>query len=294
MEGVQKLTSNHEEYIENHKVFIRNMRVPKHGNVDDTLFMMGVFSDLSLRPEREIRVLSIGSGSGNMDKPIIDALTALHPKDIVHYTVLEPMKAAVANYKEMVTSHKAEWSGVEFKYYIQTIEKYLEDDQDDHSRRCERYDVIHAIHAVYYFEKRDGTFRDLYSRLNTNGVMLIRINSECIMEPSIYINRYLTTLGYPSAAVIQETLFKEIPSDTIEIKTTHSNLDIVVTECFKKDSGEGNTLLDFITHISKFRKSMPQEIVKEVLKCLKNVCIEKEGGVLAVNDPRINFVIRKK
>ncbi|XP_078000616.1 histamine N-methyltransferase-like [Glandiceps talaboti] len=272
MQEVEKLISNDEEYIQDLDIFLRNMRVPKNDNVDDEIFMKGVFKDPSFRPEKEIRILSIGSGSGDIDKFIINALTAIHPKIIC--SVVEPMKVAVANYKEMVTSHKAEWSGVEFKYYIQTIEKYLDDNQDDHSRRCEHYDVIHAIHCVYYFEKRDGTFRDLYSRLHKNGVMLIRISGGGFAKSKVYINR-IRKLAYTGVADMEEILLKEIPSDATEIKTTKA--DVIVTECFNEDSDEGNQLLDFITQISKFRKSMPQEIVQMYMKYLKSECVEKEG-----------------
>ncbi|XP_078000618.1 histamine N-methyltransferase-like [Glandiceps talaboti] len=282
MQEVEKLMSNEDEYMDDFKVLLRNIRVPKHDTNNDEFSMAEVFSNISSGLENEIRVLAIGTGSGYNDELIINTLTTLHQKII--YTVVEPMKAAVANYKEMVASNKAEWSGVEFKYYIQTIEKYLDDNQDDHSRRCERYDVIHAVHSAYYFVKRDGTFRDLYNQLNENGVLLIRVAGDHMMKSKMYINRYIKAWEYTGPADIEETLLKEIPSDTMAMQIKITKAYIVVTECFNEYSDEGNKYLDFITQIPKFRKSMPREIVQSFMNYIKTECVAKEGEDFVMNN----------
>ncbi|XP_006823792.1 histamine N-methyltransferase-like [Saccoglossus kowalevskii] len=132
---------------------------------EDAIKMIG---KLDLESRKEVRVLSIGSGNGDVDLHFINALVDKYTK--IHYTVVEPAKASIDEFKRLTKSKKDIWNGVNFIFRVQEVEDYLEE-----GGTSDKYDVIHACHSLYRCRDAENTLHYLYNMLSKEGMLLIRV-----------------------------------------------------------------------------------------------------------------------
>eukprot|EP00058_Branchiostoma_floridae_P027849 XP_002613340.1 hypothetical protein BRAFLDRAFT_68307 [Branchiostoma floridae] len=174
-------------------------------------------------PGADLRVLGIGSGSGETDSAILKKLLQRHSS--VYNRVVEPSGEMIGRYK--------------------TAEEYFQTKDDT------KFHLIHAVHVLYYVEDLDATLRNLWEQLGDGGYMLVAIQSDKggwgglrhkLWEKFGQGDRVMTWCS--TSGDVKQCL------DTrgISYVTSVDEININVSECFKDDSEAGKLLLDFLTH----------------------------------------------
>ncbi|XP_077985943.1 histamine N-methyltransferase-like [Glandiceps talaboti] len=282
---LEEITSvmNDEEYHERYDICLKNglsLRPAK-----SVAYMNEVFHNLCIDTDRELRVLAIGTGNGIADIPIINAIIRRYSKIV--YEFVEPFQSKVDEFKALVGS-RDDWKEVTFNSYTQTIDDFIRDKKKE--GQGIHYDVIHAIHCVYYF---DGghTIRTLYDWVAKDGIFLIGIASGGWVDCTIKINQIYRNpkRRFVGCESVLDCL-KEFPG--IKMEKDARECQIKVTECFQPHSVDGNKMLDVLYGILNFRKYVGQERATMLLDYLKEICIQKGDGYFLVGFDN-DIVIKK-
>ncbi|XP_077995036.1 histamine N-methyltransferase-like [Glandiceps talaboti] len=275
MEESVPLVLHKKEYSTRFEVVQRNGLASRNeACVDD---MNNLFGNIRMDPENTLKVLAIGTSSGMNDVTIINALLGCC-HDIL-YTVVEPDKDAVEDFKAMVQSKGDMWSQVTFDYHVQKIEEFIDDRRSRDSDVKDDYDVIHALHVIFFVLR--PVYRDLYDMLGSPGILLIRMItgawSKCLDSYHQHIRN--PTLVDWDGKRKEKDVKRDLPG--VKIDTTfRSTGHLDITECFKEDSVEGNQMLDFFFQCLDFRKIIPKEKQEFFLKVLKDQCSVSEDKIL--------------
>ncbi|XP_019637254.1 PREDICTED: histamine N-methyltransferase-like [Branchiostoma belcheri] len=153
-----------------------------------------------------VRVLSIGSGSGEVDSAILRKI--LQRQSSVYNRVVEPSGEMLKDFKALV-QHDTSLGAVKFDWRQQTAEEYFS--QSDGTK----FDLAHAVHALYFVDDHDATLRNMWEQLDEEGHLFVLA---------------LTGINY--------------------VITDEQEQYVNVAECFKEHSEAGRLLLDFLTQTS--------------------------------------------
>ncbi|PIK53809.1 Histamine N-methyltransferase [Apostichopus japonicus] len=103
--------------------------------------------------------------------------------------------------------------------------------------------------------------------------------------------------------MLPESIFSEISSSSVkqlleknEIQyESHQMPDVIdITNCFDPENKEGQLLLDFLMHVSQFRKTAPSDLVNAVLDGIGSPDFStKEDGKVIVYGTADTIVIKK-
>ncbi|XP_077995038.1 histamine N-methyltransferase-like [Glandiceps talaboti] len=287
MEESVPLSLHLKEYCASFRVLQRHGLASR--NAASTDDMNKLFGNIKVDPGKTLKVLAIGTSSGMNDVTIIDALVGCC-HDIL-YTVVEPDEIGVEDFKAMVQSKGDKWSRVTFDYHVQKIEEFLDDRRSRDSDVKDMYDIIHALHLLYYV--LTPIYLDLYDMLGSPGIFLIRmitgVWSNCLTTFRQHFKN--PALLFWDGKMIEKDMARDLPG--VKIDTTYrSSGHADVAKCFKEDSEDGNQMLDFIFECLNFRKSVPKEKQEFFLKYLKDQCSVSEDEILFPSQ-EMDFTIRK-
>ncbi|XP_078691738.1 histamine N-methyltransferase-like [Branchiostoma floridae x Branchiostoma belcheri] len=235
---VGKLHLSAERYVASLTAYEAAMEVsPKNyyrffgSNVPDTILC---------EPGADVRVLGIGSGSGEIDSVIVKKLLQRH--NSVYNRVVEPSGEMIERYKALVCEDRS-LAAVKFDWRQQTAEEYSMTKDDT------KFHLIHAIHVLYHVEDLHATLRNMWEQLADGGYMFVAMESEengwaklwhKLTETFVQGDRLKTSLRH-SGDVKQCLDAMDISYVTSEYETS-----VNVTECLKEDSETGSLLLDFL------------------------------------------------
>ncbi|XP_077990959.1 histamine N-methyltransferase A-like [Glandiceps talaboti] len=275
-------TINHNEYHDRYKICVKNGLAERiaHSVAD----MEEVFGKLCLDTKGELQVLSIGTGNGKNEVPIINALHRQYPNMV--YDFIEPAQGQVDEFHSLIQSHIDEWKGISFKEHVQTIDEFIEESKGQDVQ----YDVIIAIHSAYHFKGGATTICKLYDWLIKGGILLFRMGSggwpKCSAKISDYYkNPMITFFGSED---LQEILKGNISEAEREEK--HRKGKFKVTECFLEPSEDGNKMLDIIFGVINFRQNVPRATADNLLAYMRECCTEEEDDLfLSDNDDDLIF-----
>jgi len=107
-----------------------------------------------------LSVLSIGSGNGNFDLPLIEI-----PREkfnLIRYAALEPNKAQCEHFK--ATTAASPVPNVRFTFRATPFETF---------RTRRRFDLIHLTHCLYYMPNREQVLLQVYKLLAKRGRIII-------------------------------------------------------------------------------------------------------------------------
>ncbi|XP_066275896.1 histamine N-methyltransferase-like [Branchiostoma lanceolatum] len=107
---------------------------------------------LPCEPGADVRVLGIGSGSGEVDRAVLKKVLQRHNR--VYSRVVEPSKDMIKQYKELVRVDTS-LSAVKFDWRQQTAEEYFQTKGDT------KFHLIHAVHVLYHVEDIHATLRNM-------------------------------------------------------------------------------------------------------------------------------------
>ncbi|XP_035693722.1 histamine N-methyltransferase-like isoform X1 [Branchiostoma floridae] len=208
-------------------------------------------------PGTDLRVLGIGSGSGDVDSAILKKLLQRH--NSVYNRVVEPSGEMIERYKTRVREDTS-LGAVNFDWRQQTAEEYVQTKDDT------KFHLIHAVHVLYHVEDLDATLRNMWEQLADGGYMFITIKSDACYAfegkdagGKLYYKLWekfgkgdrLKTSLRTSVDVEQWLDARGISYDVTSEDVAALNIDI--SECFNEKSEAGMKILDFLTqtpHVS--------------------------------------------
>ncbi|XP_038069076.1 histamine N-methyltransferase-like [Patiria miniata] len=275
-------------YVKAFKVFCaRSAKFRTYSDWVDGVFSEPVVGKLQATVDgrEELRVLGVGSGSGEMDCAMLEKLKRRFPR--INNRVVEPSCELLGQYKALAQSKAHELQGVECDFRQQKLEQY------EKAGDATKFHFISAVHCMYHLDDYDSSLEYLYNCLIPGGAILVIHLSEnsglCryrerfpCFQPSDH--------NYSTSADIRSSLDRRgIPY------TQHPypvRLDI--TKCFDQASEEGGLLVDFLTNVLNYRKTAPEDMQRTVMECLgSSLCSESKNDGIYLNMDWDAIVISK-
>eukprot|EP00057_Strongylocentrotus_purpuratus_P005022 XP_003730011.1 PREDICTED: histamine N-methyltransferase [Strongylocentrotus purpuratus] len=275
-ENLPKLVEDLDDYLEAYQAYAEfsGLKVNIYKDWARIIFEDHVVSHFTSKfPSDEIiRVLAVGSGDGKVDSCMLEQLVARYPR--IHYTVVEPAKEPLEEFKALINDNRPKFDGVEFEWRNETFDDFQKlEEEKERSRGVdkERFHLIHAVHSLYYANDLQQAQSYLRDRLVKHGALLVILLSE---EAGIYRvwDRYPKLCEGSPATNLCSAHLREIyaRSDT-PYKFHHQSWPSDISQCFDPASIKGGRMLDFITHVRNFRQSAPEELKKSVVAFLRGL-----------------------
>ncbi|XP_078671387.1 histamine N-methyltransferase-like [Branchiostoma floridae x Branchiostoma belcheri] len=192
-------------------------------------------------PGADLRVLGIGSGSGDIDSAILKKLLQRH--NSVYNRIVEPSGEMIGRYKALVRDDTS-LGAVKCDWRQQTAEEYFQTKGDT------KFHLVHGVHVLYNVEDMHATLRNMWEQVTDGGYMMVALESDKSEQGKLYHKLWdefgqgdrLKTSFRTSGDVRQW-----FDARGISYVTSEDELNINVTECFKEDSETGKSLLEFLT-----------------------------------------------
>ncbi|MEM9354398.1 MAG: class I SAM-dependent methyltransferase, partial [Planctomycetota bacterium] len=219
-----------------------------------------------------LRVLSVGCGSGILDLPLLDAVAADGRKVI--YTAVDPNPVACRRFREGFEALNP--PNVELVVLEHGIER-LEPDL--------RFDLIHAVHSLYYLSDPADSIDNLLGRLAPQGRLAV------LQAPKAELN-LLSDCFWPTsgedAIWFSGCVRQHLDDSGLAFREDRIDAKVDVTPCFEDKSSGGRMLLDFITQADSdaFHTS-----IKEGCRTYLRSVAETVSGQVMVEHPVDAFVV---
>ncbi|XP_071949937.1 histamine N-methyltransferase B-like [Antedon mediterranea] len=212
--------------------------------------------------ERGLKVLGIGSGSGELELKHTLQLLRTFPQ--ISLTSIEPVPDHLDEYKQLVAKEADTLKSVTYDWRQQTLDQYRHE-----VGASKKYDVIVSINSVYYFDDVEDSMIYLRDILEDDGILIIVLVSENGMTyrlwdrfPHLYdASHFHRICSLHLLDVLQKC---NIKYDSERIRS-----DVDLTECFIEGSEDGQYLLDFVSHVIDLRGSTSPECYSEFVSFLK-------------------------
>ncbi|XP_019630916.1 PREDICTED: histamine N-methyltransferase B-like [Branchiostoma belcheri] len=202
-------------------------------------------------PGTDVRVLGIGSGSGEADSIITKKLLQRH--EGVYNRVVEPSGEMIEKYKALVREDTI-LRAVKFDWHQQTTEEYFQ------KKENAKFHLIHAINVLYYVEDPVATLRNMWEQLADGGYMLVTMESEKGDWGKLHLELW-KDFGQGDRLDTSLRLSGDVKKWLDAMDATYvsfeNRIDVNTTKCFDEKSEEGILLLDFITH-TPYTSSVPE------------------------------------
>ncbi|XP_078673509.1 histamine N-methyltransferase-like [Branchiostoma floridae x Branchiostoma belcheri] len=205
-------------------------------------------------PGTDLRVLGIGSGSGDVDSVILKKLLQRH--DRVYNRVVEPSGELLEQYKTRMRDDTS-LAAVKCDWRQQTAEEYFQTKGDT------KFHLIHAVHVLYHVDDFHATLRNMWEHLADGGCMLVAQKSGKDAGGRLYYklwdefgqgDRLKTSLR---TSVDVEQWFDAAGIEYVTSGDGHGwNIDI--SECFREESEAGMKILDFLTQTPYVSSNRPE------------------------------------
>lgn len=243
------------------------------------------------------RVLGVGSGHGQVDLRILNAIaTAIESsqkkRPVIHTTIIEP-SALIQEFRSSVSPLPQPLGGladVSFEWHQTTFQKFIESFP---GKEC--FEVVHFIASLYYMDA-ETSLKICHQLLASGGAMFCTLAAERSFFPKLAKKLDPGRVDFCSA----HKLFTEVDVINIaqknnwkyeELRSTRSTNDI--SSCFDESSTEGGLLLDFLTHQENFRVTADRKLYEDVMEFLNEECTTDESGKKFITPEMTAIVIYK-
>ncbi|XP_038059891.1 histamine N-methyltransferase-like [Patiria miniata] len=216
-----------------------------------------------------IRILGVGSGSGEIDCAILKRLLRQFP--CIDNRVVDPSDELLGRYKALAEYKAHQLHGVTCDWRQQTIEQYKK------AGDLTKFHFISAIDSIYQAQDAlDSWLTYLYSRLESGGVMLVimRTDDSGFTRFLNGFQRFHANYHDVTSGDVRSCL------DRLGIAYTQYRQPrrMNITTCFDRASEEGNLLLDFLTFTMCFREAASEDLQTWVMEHLASSdCSERNG-----------------
>eukprot|EP00058_Branchiostoma_floridae_P027865 XP_002613356.1 hypothetical protein BRAFLDRAFT_68341 [Branchiostoma floridae] len=174
----------------------------------------------------DVRVLSIGSGSGETDNVVLKKI--MQSRSSVYNRVVEPSAEMLRDFK--------------------TAEEYFSDSDGT------KFDLAHAVQVLYHVDDHHVTLRNMWEQLADGGHLFALLLSDKRGMGRLFHeiwkwfphgdDRLRTSLR--SSGDVKRSL----ESSGISYVIAEDEHDVNLAECYKEDSEAGRLILDFLTQTS--------------------------------------------
>ena len=241
---------------------------------DQQQLILDWLTAFSIRSESvdPLSFLSVGCGSGILDNPLIESLSALGRR--ISYTGIDPN--AIACKRFLDNFRKLQLTDVRLDVQQETVESMRFD---------QTFDIIHAVHSLYYFDDPAATITRLLLRVCPGGKLLI------LQAPKAELNRLADCFWYSNKDMdiwFSERLEMYLQEVGLAYKKTRINARVDMTDCFEEQSADGAMMLDFVTQVDC--KALTQAARELVLGYLTAIS-QQHGDNVLVSHPVDAFVI---
>jgi SAM-dependent methyltransferase len=184
--------------------------------------------DASLDP---VRVLSVGCGSGILDNPLIQAIATSSQR--IEYTGVDPNPVACRRFRDEF--EKQEHPNVGLDLREQSIESFTS---------TVRFDIIHVVHSLYYFEDPADILDRLLELLAPEGKVVI------VQGPEAELNQLAKcfwTHHTENGIWFSDCLADHLSKCRLAFSRQRIHGEVDVARCLEVDCPRGEMMLDFIT-----------------------------------------------
>ena len=241
-------------------------------------------SSFDLKQRSVFNILSVGSGTGEMDFEIVNIVQKelqnhqQWSKMSIFNRALEPDLCSSNGYKENIAKLGDIFASTFFEVRQQTFAEYQGSEE-----KAVSFDIVHFIHSLYHVDLEKAVLHCLEKQLNENGCLVCLTSDN--ENPIMKVRTNLTVLAPNDPSFLQDNTLVHITEKLIEIaekcgwkhEIYSRELLIDITEVFDAESVKGNLLLDFITNIENFRKSVTKYVLEETLALMEQLMIVKDG-----------------
>lgn len=219
-----------------------------------------------------LSLLSVGCGSGILDNPLLEALSDAGRRIV--YTAIDPNAVACSRFRG--DFGLLEMPNVRLEVRQETVESISCD---------QKFDIIHAVHSLYYFDDPAATIKRLLVRMRIGGKLLI------LQAPKAELNRLADCFWFPNQDVdiwFSERLETYLQGVDLAYKKTRIHGRVDVARCFEAECAHGAMMLDFITQVNC--RKLKQAAREQILGYLTAVA-ERDGDRVWVKHPVDAFVV---
>lgn len=251
---------------------------------------------IDLCKQKEINILSVGSGDGQTDLAIVKIVKEYIEKRKKHQGVegavkllnraIEPDEKALDVYENEVKSLQKDLDNVVFDLQPPRVfDVYSAEPKGD-----TKFDIVHFFHCFYYIDVEAALVHCYNSELRERGMIIICLATSNHLICSIA--RLYKMKGPYCFDQINESISKTIEKHAWKCKEYIEEHDFDVSEVFDEKSKEGNAFLDFLMLTVHFRASTSPEDVQEVLDIIKKMSIYRDGKYYAKLQQRIAIIYK--
>ena len=231
------------------KIWLANDVIPR---------LMSLYGHEDSMPKTAFKVLAVGSCGGTFDCLLLNALLSHAPELIkgkqVIYTVVEPNAIAIDVFKDRIALHSVLFDNVIFNFVSKHIEEFLETNQP------ERYDFVHFMHVLYYFESEEEVLKSAYEKfLASPGCILIATGSEGDIWTKLLesFRTKIPALPGEQHFPTNKELYEIYKRNGWAFEIVNTKFDLEITEVFNEGDPAGKSLLQFLsTQLKTQRKSL--------------------------------------
>ncbi|XP_022103963.1 histamine N-methyltransferase-like [Acanthaster planci] len=252
----------------------------------ETIFQQTVVPQLkgALDEQGELRVMGVGSGSGEMECKLFVKFLQHFPR--INICAVEPLQEQLVKYQALTKSKTSDLRGVNFEWRQQTIEEYEKVEEPT------KFHFIVAVHSVYYFDNLEDSLMYLHSILEPGGVTVVVIMSDDsgYFRYWDHFRPFHDKYNFISSADVRSILDRH----TIPYSQQHQPSHVNITSCFDDASEEGSMVLDFLNHVTRFKESATEDLKQQVLERMaSSECSETSGDEILLNNDCDTIIISK-
>ncbi|XP_075465594.1 histamine N-methyltransferase A-like isoform X1 [Ascaphus truei] len=294
MESAMKsLMSDHNRYKESFCMYID--RSTEHQCIQQ--FIVTKLPDIiSSIPNGKttIDVLSLGSGTGEMDLHILSKLQDTFPGHPINNYVVEPSQEHILMYKENA-SKALNIDNVTFTWHQKTTSEIEQEIKEKNTFK--KYDFIHMIQMLYYVKDVPATIEFFHSCLAPDGKLLIIVLSRNSGWNTLYRNHgSRVPANEMCLGLCSEDVTNILDSMSVKYETYDLPTDLDITECFTEGNMNGELLLDMVTETCCFSKTAPPDLKELIMEDLKSpeFSVKKDGKIFFNTDLKVLVIENKQ
>ncbi len=210
-----------------------------------------------------LTVLSVGCGSGILDLPLIESMADSTERLV--YVGVDPNPIACDRFRQAFA--ELDLGSVELKLHETSI---------DNLECSQSYDLIHAVHSLYYFNDPSSDIDRIAARLQAAGKMVL------FHAPKGPLNQ-LANCFWTTPSVqphwFSEELERHLKSMKYSYRKDVLDASLDVTGCFESENAEGEMILDFILQTAC--RDLGEQAIRLCLEFLDVISAHKDQKVLA-------------
>jgi hypothetical protein len=255
--------------------------------VNRTIIILNSFFRDIFDAKKEIKVLAVGTGSGEVDIDFLNEIVKCGKERVgdgysVLYQVVEPNASNIEFFRNVV-SNNPEYKQIRFKWFTGYFEKFCEDFKENEAE-VNKFDFVHYVRCFYHINSVkafDHTYNHL---LANNGIMCGVGENENAFWPKMMqflADHKMEHEGFTGSGPVSQNYFlpgwqQQARDRDWRYETYVHGYNFDITPMYDATSKDGNYLIDFAMHTKMARETVKRSIIDDFFKFLDNGKVESE------------------